>query len=157
MKVLEQAAIDEWCAARGFALGPNARFVCGGKSGTVQLQRYGRPGTRPEGVTQIAGDILAALGRWDECLVWITLTESPGKPLSAASRDPSLSDTTELRALEAHPGRLFVANERQHLSELLYWVLETGRDVHVLPVRQNQHMGVSLFISHDGWLELRAS
>ena len=157
MKVLEQAAIDEWCAGRGFTLGPNARFVCGGKTATVQLQRYGRPGARPEGVTQIAGDILDALGRWDECLVWITLTNPAGRRPQAGSRDPSLSDTTELRALEAHPGRLFTGGERQHLSELLYWVLETGRDVHVLPARQTQNIGVSLFISHDGWLELRAS
>ena len=157
MKVLEQPAIDEWCADRGFTLGPNARFVCGGKTGTVQLQRYGRPGARPEGVTQIAGDILAALGRWDECLVWIAVTDTPGRRATSGSRDPSLSDTTELRALEAHPGRLFNGTERQHLSELLYWVLETGRDVHVLPARQTSNIGVSLYISHDGWLELHAS
>jgi hypothetical protein len=157
MKIMEQAAIDDWCQGRGFTLGPNARFLCGGKSGSVQLQRYGRPGSRPEGVTQIAGDILAALGRWDECLVWIAMSGPTGRPASPGSRDPSLSDTTELRALEAHPGRLFGATERQHLSELLYWVLETGRDVHVLPARQDRNIGVSLFISHDGWLELHAS
>ena len=156
MKQLGQAAIDDWCAGRGFTLGANARFQCGEKTGTVQLQRYGRPGARPEGVTQIAGDILAALGRWDECLVWITVSGQAGHP-TPSSRDPSMSDTTELRSLEAHPGRLFGAAERQHLSELLYWVLETGRDVHVLPARGDRNIGVSLFISHDGWLELHAS
>jgi hypothetical protein len=156
MKVLEQPAIDEWCADRGFTMGANSRLVCG-NTPTVQLQRYGRPGARPEGVTQIAGDILAALGRWDECLVWIAVTAPAGKSPAAGSRDPSLSDTTELRSLEAHPGRLFNGAERQHLSELLYWVLETGRDVHVLPARQTRNIGVSLFISHDGWLELHAS
>jgi hypothetical protein len=80
MKIMEQAAVDDWCVGRGFTLGPNARFLCGGKSGSVQLQRYGRPGSRPEGVTQIAGDILAALGRWDECLVWITVSGLTGRP-----------------------------------------------------------------------------
>ena len=157
MKVLEQAAIDDWCAGRGFSLSPNARYVCDGKSGSLQLQRYGRPGARPEGITQIAGDILAALGKWDECLVWIAVSGAPGQRATAGSRDPSLSDTTELRSLEAHPGRLFNGTERQHLSELLYWALETGRDVHVLPARQTRNIGVSLFISHDGWLELHAS
>ncbi len=114
------------------------------------------PQSAPENAASVTEACLAALGSWDECLLWATdwdIWESDEDwPAFYAARGAR----GERHSLAAKPGHLFGVGEAADLRLFLGMVIQNGWDAHVLPV----HVGTGarrLRCSHDGWVELTAT
>jgi hypothetical protein len=99
-------------------------------------------------------DLIAHLGAWDECLVWITLwgvwPSSEDWPEFYAWRGAR----GERRDLHKAPGLLFEPSEITLLTELIELVMKNAWDAHVLCSQSGHATAVRAKISHDEWYEI---
>jgi hypothetical protein len=152
MQCLEDNVIATWAEEHGLRRGegfkvelpeltahPMKEYAHGARSGTEQ---------------QAARDLLAALGAWDECLVWITLwgvwASSEDWPEFYAWRGA----LGERRSLEIAPGHLFQFGERESLGELLELVMKNAWDADVLCSQNGRADQIRARISHDEWYQV---
>lgn len=101
-----------------------------------------------------ARDLIAQLGAWDECLVWITLwgvwPSGEDWPGFYAWR----GGLGERRDLQTAPGLLFEPSEKPLLTGAIELVMKNAWDAHVLCSRSGRADGVRAKISHDEWYEI---
>ena len=114
------------------------------------------PQSAPENALGVTEACLAALGTWDECLLWPTdwdIWESDEDwPAFYATRGAR----GERHSLAARPGHLFGMEEADDLRQFLSLVIQNGWDAHVLPIVKGAGER-RLRCSHDGWVELAAA
>jgi len=110
-------------------------------------RRSGREGAAAE-------DLIAGLGSWDECVVWIRLwgvwPSGEDWPQFYAWRGA----LGERRSLETAPGHRFESGETLLLAALLTVVMENAWDADVLCSVRGRADTVRARISHDEWFEL---
>lgn len=152
MRFLEANEICQWAEDRGLARGsgfpvelPNleprrkAEYAHGHRSGREAA---------------VARDLVAHLGAWDECLVWITLwgvwPSGEDWPEFYAWR----AARNERRDLNTAPGHLFDCQEVSLLVGLIELVMTNAWDAHVLCSRNGRADGLRAKISHDEWYEI---
>ena len=101
-----------------------------------------------------AEELIAGLGSWDECLVWIRLwgvwPSGEDWPQFYAWR----GGLGERRSLETAPGHRFDRDETLLLAALLTLIMENAWDADVLCSVRGRADKVRAKISHDEWFEL---
>lgn len=155
MRFLEINEVWEWCGRTGFPLDAHSRLV-DDPTLTERIKWLYASGERSGREPGLAEDAVAALGSWDECLLWITewgvWPSTEDWPRYYAARGA----LRERRSLETAPGQLFGLSERALLVEFLTQVMENGWDAWVLPTLGDRSLGRRVEISHDEWIELTA-
>lgn len=152
MKFLEGNEIAQWAEERGLPRGSGF---------DVELPDLEPRRTRDyahgrqSGLEQAAArDLVANLGAWDECLVWIT-----GWGIWPSGEDwPEFyvwrGARGERRDLRKAPGHLFEPAETALLTELIELVMKNAWDAHVLCSRNRRADALRATISHDEWYEI---
>ena len=155
MEFLEANQICEWAVGRGlrrrdgFAVQlpeleshPPKVYVHGRRSGLEAEE---------------ARDLVAALGAWDECLVWITLwgvwPSSEDWPEFYAWR----GSWGERRSVDVAPGHRFDYGELAPLARLLELVMKNAWDAEVLCSRGGRADQLRAKVSHDEWYQVLGS
>src|SRR2546421_11588071 len=152
MRFLERNEIEEWCAARGLPLADDG--VLPDDPALVHAKRatYAR-GHRSGREWAVAAACVQALGRWDECLLWVRgwgiWPSSENWPAYYALRGAR----GERRSLDKAPGHLFDGDEKEAFVRFLAQVMENAWDADVLVVPRIKR----IHVSHDEWLELRST
>ena len=157
MQFLHLNELTEWCAERGaettgagITLAAPARLAHGYRGRYANGQRSGR-----EPMT--ADALVAALGEWQEALLWITewgvWPSSENWPRYYAAR----GDRGERLSLDAKPGHLFAASETSDLALFLMLVMEQAWGAHLLVIDAAGSLTRHITISHDEWFEFRSS
>ena len=155
MEFLEENQICQWAEQHRLAIGEHS---------TVRLPELpsqyrgtyadGRRSGR-EGVA--AKDLIAHLGAWDECVVWITLwgvwRSGENWPRFYAWR----GNLGERRSLDVAAGHWFDRADIFLLTELLTLVMENAWDADVLCSRHGRADALRGKISHDEWYEILAA
>jgi hypothetical protein len=154
LRFLELNEIEEWCGEHGIEVAdtgpcPDPHLSHLARVTYASGQRSGREAA-------VARVCVQALGEWDECLLWITLTgvwpSGEDWPAYYAMR----GERGERRALDVAPGHAFRPGETEPLTQFLTAVMENGWDAYVLPVRWDGETAVRLRISHDEYVELQS-
>lgn len=156
MRFLALDEIKEWSAEHGVVFNdlgdvqPRAELVYSAR--TVYAES-GRSGREPE----IAAACAETLGSQNECLLWVRLwgvwPSSEDWPGYYALRGAC----GERRSLEEAPGHLFAGSENDALVRFLTAVMENAWDADALATDDGASVSASIFISHDGWIELSSS
>ena len=155
MEFLEGNQICAWAEERGLRRGDGL---------TVHLPDLeSRPAKvyaqgRRSGLEAVAArDLIAGLGTWDECLVWITLwgvwRSSEDWPEFYAWR----GSLGERRSIDVAPGHRFDYGERHLLAQLLELVMKNAWDADVFCARHGRADQIRAKISHDEWYQLMGS
>jgi hypothetical protein len=155
MEFLETNQICKWTEERGLRRGEGF---------TVQLpelqphpRRIYASGRRSGLEAGAASDIVAALGTWDECLVWITLwgvwPSGEDWPEFYAWR----GSHGEPRSVDIAPGQRVDYAELTLLAQLLELVMKNAWDAEILCSRSGRADQVRAKISHDEWYQLSGS
>jgi hypothetical protein len=155
VRFLELNEIWDWCAQRSIDLdgrtdvASDPQFRHSARTQYAAGQRSGRE-------RAVAKACLRALGPWEECLVWVTLTgvwaSGEDWPAYYALRGRA----GERRSLETAPGPLFAHGEEQTFVEFLAAVLENAWDAWVLPATSSRETGLRIRVSHDEYVELQS-
>lgn len=145
----------EWCRAHGVALDAQDRPVFDPTlAHRARLTYVEEPGhgvaVRPE----VLAAIQDALGRWDECLLWVTLwgvwPSTENWPVYYGLR----GNLGERRSLDEAPGHLGAsAGDRQQLAAFLRLILNHAWEGYVFAARGAETY-TRAFISHDEWVSL---
>ena len=152
MDFLEDNQICAWAAERALPRGegfdvPLPDLPSKYRAEYANGRRSGREGLAAE-------DLVARLGRWDECLVWIKLwgvwASGEDWPQYYAWR----GGLGERRSLETAPGHRFDWGESLLLVALLTLIMENAWDADVLCSVRGRADKVRATISHDEWFEL---
>lgn len=152
MEFLENNQICEWAVQHGLASGDSSvvqlpELATRGRTLYARGGRSGREHTA-------AVDLVAGLGSWDECLVWIRLwgvwPSSEDWPRFYAWR----GGVGERRSLQVAPGHRFDSREAGLLTELLTLIMENAWDADILCSRGGRADGLRGKISHDEWYEI---
>jgi hypothetical protein len=148
----ENNQICEWAAERGLQCGTDFKVQLPElKSLARKAYAMGRRSGR-EGVA--ARDLIAGLGSWDECLVWITSwgvwPSGEDWPRFYAWRGA----LSERRSLNVAPGHRFDSGEFVLLAELLELIMQNAWDADILCSRNGRADGLRGKISHDEWYQL---
>ena len=156
MRFLELNEIAEWCVERGIPLEGWTRPAVDEKLSNSARAQFAA-GKRSGRESAFAAAIVRAIGRWDECLLWVTLTgvwaSGENWPAYYAMR----GQHGEQRSLETATGHWFDHTEQGELIGYLTLVMENGWDAHLLPSVGGQAASTRGEISHDEWVELRSS
>ena len=153
MEFLEDNQIAEW--ARTVGLKVTEPFEIDLPEGETRSPIFYADGRRSGREAAAAADLVARMGAWDHCLVWIRTwgiwasgEDWPGFYSWRGARG-------ERRALDKAPGHLFDHREIALLAELLTLVLENAWDAEVLCALGGRATGTYGHISHDEWYEIR--
>ncbi|MBX3356391.1 MAG: hypothetical protein KF724_11915 [Phycisphaeraceae bacterium] len=142
-----------WCAEHGFELTPGLRPVRPPAATRRERIPYAQ-GKRSGHEADAARQCIAALGSWDECLLWVTewgvWPSGEDWPRYYAAR----GGRGERRSLEDAPGHLFRAGEQDALLEFLTQVLEHAWDAHVLPAIAGRRTDAQGVASHDEYIDI---
>jgi len=152
MEFLENNEICQWAEQHGLQLGEDFEVRLPDlESRSWKSYAEGRRSGREEAA---ANELIAGLGSWDECLVWITQwgvwPSGEDWPQFYAWR----GNQGERRSLNKAPGHRFTRAESLLLAELLKLIMENAWDAHVLCSRGGRADGLRGKISHDEWYEL---
>jgi hypothetical protein len=152
MECLEDNQICEWATKRALQVGDDSRVRLPNLSSRGQ-KPYARGGrSAQEGAA--AADLVAGLGSWDECLVWVRLwgvwPSSEDWPRFYAWR----GGLGERRSLQVAPGHRFEPGEASLLTELLTLIMENAWDADILCSRRGRADGPRGRICHDEWYEI---
>ncbi len=147
MKFLEESEITQWAEACGLP-GPSSLDVGPSDLEPRRTRQYAQ-GRRSGLEPAAARDLVAHLGAWDECVVWITSwgvwPSGEDWPEFYAWRGAR----GERRELHKAPGHWFEPNEIMLLSELIELVMKNAWDADV-PCSRNRVAGaLRATISHD--------
>jgi hypothetical protein len=152
MKFLEDNEIAQWAEERGLPRGSglDVELPDVEPRRTRAYAQGHRSGLEPAA----ARDLVAHLGAWDECLVWITVwgvwPSGEDWPEFYAWRGAR----GERRELQKAPGHLFEPTEIALLTELIELVMKNAWDAHVLCSRSRRADALRAKISHDEWYEI---
>jgi hypothetical protein len=152
MDCLEDNQICEWAVERGLRRGNGFAIEL------PELEPHPRNvyarGRRSGLEAASARDLIAALGAWDECLVWVTLwgVWSSGEdwPEFYAWR----GSLGERRSLDVAPGHRFDKSEVTLLAQLLELVMKNAWDADILCSRSGRANQLRARISHDEWYQV---
>ena len=158
MRFLDHTWIWDWCREHGFPLEEGEGPVAPRLATDPRLTHRERPmhsaAADADKARKLAPKLTAALGDWDECLVWATdwdvWPNEENWPRYYAWRDTF----GERRSVAEAPGHLFAGGESSALTELLAHVLECGWDVTILPSKAGHATEIRMRTSHDEWIEL---
>lgn len=152
MKFLEDNEIAQWAEERGLPRG--AGFDVELPELEPRRTREYAQGRRPDLEPAAARDLVAHLGAWDECLVWITLSgvwpSGEDWPEFYAWRGAR----GERRDLHKAPGHLFEPTEIALLTGLIELIMKNAWDAHVLCSRSRRADAFRAKISHNEWYEI---
>jgi len=154
MEFLEDNQTYAWAEAHGLAHGDgfNLRLP----DLPVATRRPYANGRRSVRENASAQDLIANLGSWDECLVWIRSwgiwPSGEDGPRFYAWRGA----LGERRSLETAPGHRFDRADTALLTELLALIMENGWDAEVLCSQGGRADRTRARISHDEWYEVLA-
>lgn len=156
MRFLEECEVEEWCAERDITLEDGEVRVVRDPRLTHCSRRVYANGKRSGREAEIAGHAVAALGEWDECLLWVTLVgvwaSGEDWPAYYALRGAE----NERRSLDKASGHWFDFGERPKLVRFLTAVMENGWNAATLPCRGGRTTDVRLCVSHDEWIEVQS-
>ncbi|HEX8847996.1 MAG TPA: hypothetical protein VF761_00515 [Gemmatimonadaceae bacterium] len=155
MRILAVNECWAWCREHGVALDEQDRPVFDpALTHRARLTYVDEPGhgiaVRPEVVAAIED----ALGRWDECLLWLTLwgvwPSSENWPVYYGLR----GNLGERRSIDEAPGHLATAaSDRERLAKFLELALNHAWEGHVFAARGTETY-TRVFISHDEWVSV---
>jgi hypothetical protein len=160
MRFLDHTWTWDWCGEHGIALvegeGRVAPRLADDPALTVRQRELHAAAGDHRAAEALAAALTAALGEWDECLVWATdwdvWEDQEDWPRLYAWR----GGRGERRSLAAAPGHLFAAGEGDDLRFLLAHAIECGWDVVALPVLGGTPNGVRAHTSHDEWVAIHS-
>jgi hypothetical protein len=156
MRFLETNEIEEWCAERRLRLADDGALPDDPKLVHAKRATYAR-GHRSGREWAVAAACVRALGRWDECLLWVRnwgiWPSSEDWPAYYALRGAR----GEQRSLEKAPGHLFAPAEEELVATFLTQVMQNGWDAELLPVASKAPATKRVHVSHDEWLEIRST
>jgi hypothetical protein len=155
MDFLERLIVQDWCRDHRFPLDSRGDDLLPDPEHEVLERHIYRQLSDREGwERELAARCVAALGEWDECLLWITLwgiwPSSENWPAYYQTRGAE----GELRSLDVAPGHLFQPAERGKLENFVCLVIENAWDACVLPVRGRQGNGRWALLSHDELVDI---
>jgi hypothetical protein len=154
MQFLHINEAAEWCREHRMQTGERFELLSDPRL-THASRLVHSPNGPPEDAAGVTEACLGALGRWDECLLWITdwdtWEDHEDWPAFYAAR----SARGERQSLAAKPGHLFAATEMDALRLFLGLVIQNSWDAHLLPVH-GEVGDRRLRFSHDGWVEVMA-
>jgi hypothetical protein len=154
MECLETDQIHDWLLRHGHV--PDlGEFFTGDPWKVVEQRQYAdADGERSGKEPLYAAAILAHLGRWDECLVWVrrwgtwaSAADWPASPVWHGA-------IVQKAPLEKAPGHRFVPYERANLVLLLTMAMEFAWDAIILCALDGKMGQVGAAISHDDWFEI---
>ena len=154
MECLEDNQICTWAEEHGLLRGERfdvrlPELPSTHRAAYADGRRSGREGAAAE-------ELIAGLGSWDECVVWIRLwgvwPSGEDWPQFYTWRGA----LGERRPLETAPGHRF-SGETFHLAALLQLVMQNAWDADVLCSVRGRADKVRARISHDEWFELFGS
>ena len=155
MRFFELNEIQHWCAERGIESDVN-----GGLAQDTQLRHTTRAqdatGQRSGHERDVAAACLRALGQWDECVLWVTLTGVWGSGEDWPAYYAMRGRVGERRSLEKAPGHWFQRGDEDLLLQFLTAVLENAWDAYVLPASSGRETDRRLRVSHDEYVELQS-
>lgn len=152
MHFIETIEIEEWFVERGVE--PNAHS----EDDVVVLRRYFGQAVNPLGQERdVAALAAAALGEWDECLLWVTLWGIWGSSEDWPTYYAARGTMGEKRSLEQAPGHVFERQDRAAFEEFLRLVMENAWDASVVPVNDGKSTGRRMKVSHDEFVEVLSS
>ena len=152
MEFLEDNQICQWAEERGLRRGEHfevhlPELPSKRRATYANGRRSGREKTAAE-------ELIAGLGSWDECLVWIRLwgvwSSAEDWPQFYAWRGA----LGERRSLDMAPGHRFDHSETVLLAALLKLIMENAWDADVLCSVSGRADKVRAWISHDEWFEI---
>ena len=155
MRFLAVNECREWCRAHGVALDEQDRPVFDpALTHRARLTYVEEPGHGISVRSEVLAAIEDALGRWDECLLWVTLwgvwPSSENWPVYYGLR----GNLGERRSLEEAPGHLAAGlGDRERLATFLPLVLNHAWEGYVFAAR-GAVTYTRVFISHDEWVSL---
>ena len=152
MRFVEINEIWEWCRARGIALAEDGALLAD-PTLTHHLRAMYARGRRSGQESAVAAECLRALGRWDECLLWVQGWGVWGSGEDWPAYYTSRGAQDERRSLDQAPGHLFGTGEQDLFVAFLTQVMENAWDADVLVVPTTKR----IHVSHDEWLELRST
>ncbi|MEO8382493.1 MAG: hypothetical protein ABI779_22730 [Acidobacteriota bacterium] len=149
MQFLEESQIEEWCMEHQVAL-PLSEAEC-----AVASTRFFGQAVSPRGQeADVVTAVLAELGEWDECLLWIDewsiWPSSENWPAYYAERGVH----GERRSLRVAPGHLAGGEDRDALTTFLRIVLENAWGAYVIPVMSAHTTGRWAHASHDEFVDV---
>lgn len=152
MEFLERNQMGEWAEKRGLVCG--ADFTVNLPELEPHARRTYADGRRSGREADAARDLIAGLGSWDECLVWIT-----GWGVWPSGEDwPKFygwrGALGERRSLNVAPGHRFDRGDVPLLFELLTLIMENAWDADILCSRHGRADCLRAKISHDEWYQL---
>ena len=152
MEFIEDNQIREWCAERGIPCDDEGKPPP--EYSIVESKLFGHAAEPRGQESAIAAWCVQALGRWDECLLWITLwgvwPSSEDWPTYYAARGMQ----GERRSIGVAPGHLFARGEEDLLTQFVELTLLNAWNAHVVPVSGGIPTRRRLLISHDEYIEI---
>lgn len=155
MEFLEDNEICEWAVKRDLRRGVGFEIQL------PELESHARKpyadGRRSGREADAARDLIAGLGSWDECLVWIrswgVWPSGEDWPHFYAWRGA----LGERRSLDVAPGHRFDSSEVLLLTELLELIMKNAWDATILCSWNGRADRLRAVISHDEWYQLLGS
>ena len=152
MRFIEINEIWEWCRDRGIALTEDGALLDDPTLTHHKRAMYAK-GRRSGQESTVAAECLRALGRWDECLLWVRGWGVWGSGEDWPAYYGLRGAQDEHRSLDKAPGHLFGTGDQDLFVVFLTQVMENAWDADVLVVPKIKR----IHVSHDEWLELRSA
>ncbi len=152
MRFMEINEIEEWCRDRGVVLAADGSLSDDPTLSHRKRVSYaeGRRSGREPAITVACA---RALGRWDECLLWVrgwgVWPSGENWPAYYALR----GSQGERRSLDTAPGHSCGPGEQELFVRFLAQVMENAWDADVLIVPKIRR----IHVSHDEWVELSSA
>ena len=149
MQFLEKSELEEWCIEHQVSL-PLSEA-----DGAVASTRFFGQAVTPRGQeAAVVTAVLAELGQWDECLLWIQewgiWPSSENWPAYYAERGVH----GERRSVQVAPGHLALREDSEALATFLRITLENAWEAYVVPVVAGHSTGRWVHASHDEFVEV---
>ena len=155
MQCLENNGISEWADRHGLRVGEAFEVVLPNLP-AVHRAAYAH-GERSGDEETAASDLVARLGSWSQCIVWIrqwgVWASGEDWPAFYGWR----GRLNERRSLDIAPEHLFDSGEKRLLVQLLTLIMENAWDAHILCAVEGRADRVGARISHDEWFEILGS
>jgi len=152
VRFIEINEIWEWCKDRGVQLAKDGALLDDPTLSHHKRAVYAR-GRRSGEEPSVAATCVRALGRWDECLLWVRGWGVWGSGENWPAYYALRGARGERRSLDKAPGHLFNGDEKEEFVRFLAQVMENAWDADVLIVPKIKR----IHVSHDEWLELRST